>query len=258
VTARSMRLLGGVVWLELLRRRDLGLLLTFTGILCLGVLGARLYGVEHPETGTFLLNLGLNWAWLGSHVLTVLLAARQLPQEIEQRTLHTLLARPVSRVELVLSKWLASALGGIVVFSLLLIPGWIIPPHLEPYSGPTLLQALFAVTFSLSLVAALAVASSLWFPRAVAAVIPLLIFLFGGKMVAWAEAWSVGRGALGAAVRWGVACIPDCSKFNLLTRYTDGLGPAAGLDLIGLAAYAVVFAGFFLTTSCARFERMRI
>jgi hypothetical protein len=120
------------------------------------------------------------------------------------------------------------------------------------------LQALFAVTFSLSLVAALAVASSLWFPRAVAAVIPLLIFLFGGKMVAWAEAWSVGRGALGAAVRWGVACIPDCSKFNLLTRYTDGLGPAAGLDLIGLAAYAVVFAGFFLTTSCARFERMRI
>jgi ABC-type transport system involved in multi-copper enzyme maturation permease subunit len=258
MTPRSMRLLGGVVWLELLRRRDLGLLLTFTGILCLGVLGARLYGVENPQTGTFLLNLGLSWAWLGAHVLTVLLAARQLPQEIEQRTLHTLLARPVSRVELVLSKWLASALGGIAIFTLLLLPGWIVPPHLESYSVQTLLQALFAVVFSLSMVAALAVASSLWFPRAVAAVIPLLLFLFGGKMVAWAEAWSVGRGLSGDVVRWAVACIPDCSKFNLLTRYTDGLGPAPALDLVGLTAYGLIFAGFFMAISCLRFERMRI
>ena len=255
---RAISLLCRVVWLELFRRKDLGIFLLFTAILTLLVLGARAVGVDQPETGTFLLNLGLGWAWTGAHLLTLLLAARQFPQELEQRTLHTLLSRPLDRADLVLAKWLASALGGLAVFGLLLIPGWLAPPHLENYATGTLFQALGAAVFSLALASALAVAASLFLSRALAAVLPVMLLFFSGKIVAAGDAWSSGREGLAALPSRLLAYLPDLSRFNLFTRYTDGLPPASAGEFAGLAAYAAVFSVFLLSAACARFHRLRL
>jgi hypothetical protein len=253
-----MPLLGRVVALELLRRRDLGLLLAATAVLTLLVLGARLTGVENPETGTFLLNLSLGWSWTGTFLLTVLLAGRQLPQEIEQRTLHTLLARPVSRAQVVLAKWGASTLCGWFVFAALLIPGWLTPPHLEAYHPGLFAQALLAAAVGLAWVAAIALALSVLLPRALAGTLAVLLVFFSGQVHGGVHAWAEGRGFPGRLAAWLVAYLPDPGRCNLFTRYTDGLPPAGAGEFLGLLATATLGIAFFLVLALARFQRLRI
>lgn len=93
-----------VAWLELLRRKELYVL----GILMAGILGA-LFSVNVYGLGGavgHIKELGLLLAWIISWVLAVNVTARQIPQEELRGTLFPLLAKPVTRAEFLLGKWL--------------------------------------------------------------------------------------------------------------------------------------------------------
>ena len=75
-------------------------------------------------------------------LLTLFLAARQIPDEIEHRTIYPLLARPLSRDVYILGKWVACTLVGLAVFAALFVLGWLPVPKMEPYSGALLGQVI--------------------------------------------------------------------------------------------------------------------
>lgn len=220
--------------LELWRRQDVWILTLLMGVFTVIALGARFTGEATPATGTFMLNLGMSLAVMFSHGLTVLLAARQFPTEIENRTLYPLLAKPLTRDHLLLGKWLACSLGGIATFLAFHMIALLVSPPAEPYAAGMHLQHVLAQFVSIPWAAALAIALSLCLPRALALVTSLLLVFGGEALFRWLENRVFAAHAL-----------PRFGAMNLATRVTDGIAPLGGAALFTMLGY-----GLFWTTLC--------
>jgi len=232
--------------LEMRRRKDLSVLGLFTGLFLLFLAVVRVVGIEHPAAGTFLLNLGLALATGGSLLMTLIATARQLPDEMEQRTLYPLLARPVYRADVLLGKWTAGVLTGLVVFGVLVVPALLLIPRLEYYAGGTLLQLLLLHPVALAMAAAIGLLCSLIMPR-----LPGLCS---------AIALTFCAGGLLRLSRHFVPfyALPDPGRINLAMRYTDGIGPLSGGAFGWLLFYGTLWTVLLLAAAMAVFQRRRL
>jgi ABC-type transport system involved in multi-copper enzyme maturation permease subunit len=235
-------LIARAVFIELVRKRAMHVVMLIAALFVAGATIARAVGIENPATGTFLLNLGLSLAYWCAHILTLLLAAGQFPDEIENRTLYPLLAKPVSRGTVLFGKWLACAAAGCGIFISLGFVSWIAAPKMESYDAVLAVQTFLLIPFSIALLAALAILFSFVWTKGVSLVI-LGILFFAGDHIAR---------LLG---RWPAAYIPDFSKLDLITRCTDGIGPVSFRQFVGLILYAVILAASSLALASRLFER---
>jgi ABC-type transport system involved in multi-copper enzyme maturation permease subunit len=248
------KLIARAVFLELLRKRDLYVVFLLMGVFVIGALFVNIVGIENAATATFLLNLGLTLAYYAAHILTLLLAARQLPNEIENRTLYPLLAKPVERRTVLLGKWAACSLAGIGVFLALGLVGVLPVPRRETFDNLLLMQAFVLIPCSLALLSALAIALSLLFTRGITLLILGLLLALGGQWTGIVE-HTVPGDAARRAVHLLLLYVPDFSRFNLITRYTDGIGALAGGEWLGMILYAVIFTAAALALAARTFER---
>ncbi len=110
--------LAGVVIKELYRRKDFYVLLILTALMTL-VLGFANFFNE-DKIVRYLKEICLLLIWISALVITIGTAARQIPAERENRTIFPLLAKPVTRGQVVLGKflgcWLACGLALIVFY----------------------------------------------------------------------------------------------------------------------------------------------
>lgn len=105
--------IAGVVILEMIRRKDVYVLLFLTTLITLILASVDLFG--DPKIVRYLREICLTLIWISSIIISITTAARQIPAEKESRTLFPLLAKPVTRGQVVLGKflgcWLACALS---------------------------------------------------------------------------------------------------------------------------------------------------
>lgn len=97
---------AGVVWMEMLRRKDIYVLIILLTTLLLGLLSVDIFGLQ--GVAAYVKDMGLLFTWLFGWILAVLVSARQLPAEEKQGTILTLLAKPITRAELIAGKWLGA------------------------------------------------------------------------------------------------------------------------------------------------------
>ena len=104
--------LSQVVIKELYRRKDFYVLFVMTVVVTLVMASANFF--DDDKIVRFLKEICLWLIWVSTIVVAVTTAARQIPAEKENRTIFPLLAKPVSRGEVVLGKflgcWLACGL----------------------------------------------------------------------------------------------------------------------------------------------------
>lgn len=251
---QAMALVGRGVAIELLRRKDVYVLSILMGLYLLAVLAFSLVGIQNAATATFLLNLGLTLAWGCAHLLTLLLAARQVPDDIENRTIHPLLAKPVERTTYLLGKWAACTLSGLAVFLVLGGLAWALVPRMESYNAGMLVQTILLQAVSLALLTAAAQFLSLLAPKGVTIVVCGLHVAFGDKLLGFLEARLSGvlpRGLL----EWVVAYVPDFTRFNTITRYTDGIVPLSLGQFGGLVLEGAVMTALLLLAGAHLFRR---
>lgn len=229
--------------IDALRRRDLSVVAIFMLALLILLAAARVVGLERPAAGTFLLNLALTLATFGAHLIALLISARQLPEEWENRTLYPLLARPVARGTVVLGKWTGATIMGTGLFFGLLIPVWILVPQLEFYDPRTLAQLIALQPLALMCSAAIPILCTLYLPRALAVATALVVVFGTGHLVRWAERFPA------------IYLLPNPLRLNLVLRYTDGIGPLPAGQFIGLALAAILWTSAILIQSILRFER---
>ena len=251
---RSTALIGRGVFIELIRRKDVYVLLFLMMVFLIGVSAIRMVGIEQAATGTFLLNLGMSLAFYAAHILTLLLMARQIPDEMEHRTLYPLLAKPVERDVLLLAKWLACAVCGAGVLGVLMLLGWLPVPRLEVYHPGTGAQMLTLLPVSLALLAGITLCLSLLVPQGVTLVISGGLFFAGPHLLALVRRVAADQAVWQPAV-WLSGYLPDFGKLNLITRYTDGIAPLGMGEFTGLLAYGALFTALSLALSAALFRR---
>ncbi|HSU55950.1 MAG TPA: ABC transporter permease [Candidatus Dormibacteraeota bacterium] len=110
--------LSGVVVKELYRRKDFYVLLVLTALITL-LLGSVQF-FHDDKIIRYLKEIALLLIWISGLVIAVGTTARQIPAERENRTIFPLLAKPVTRAQVVIGKfagcWFASGLALIVFY----------------------------------------------------------------------------------------------------------------------------------------------
>lgn len=94
------------VWLETLRRKDVYLLAVFALAALAVLMGLNVFGMRNLVG--YIKETGLLLVWLFAWILAVAVGVRQLPGEELSGTVFSLLAKPVTRLELVAGKWLGT------------------------------------------------------------------------------------------------------------------------------------------------------
>ncbi len=148
-----------IVWIEMLRRKDIYVLLILLGALLFMLVSLNIFGLGNVVG--FVKDAGLLASWLFGWILTVNCASRQLPAEESRGTILPLLAKPIKRVELIVGKWLgawmvvSAAVSCFYLLTVLILWG---------YGGSfdllTLAQALVLHVMALGIIAAIAIALS--------------------------------------------------------------------------------------------------
>lgn len=126
--------LARVVWLDVLRRKDFYVLLILLAILLVALLSMNVFGLG--GVAAYVADIGLLLSWVFSWVLAISIGCRLLPQEESRGTIFGLLAKPVTRLDVILGKWLgawsvvstATALFYLLVFGVTMLRGWRVPP----------------------------------------------------------------------------------------------------------------------------------
>lgn len=101
---RNAQAIAGVVMLELYRRKDFYVLFVLTALVTLVLGSVNFFG--EAKVARYIKEICLLLIWVSSLVIAITTAARQIPAERESRTLFPLLAKPVTRSQLLLGKLL--------------------------------------------------------------------------------------------------------------------------------------------------------
>src|SRR5215472_18403420 len=154
--------LSEIVIKELYRRKDFYVLFVLTALITLVLAFANLF--SDPRIVRYLKEVVLLLIWISALVIAIVTTARQLPAEKENRTIFPLLAKPVSRGQVIVGKflgcWLACGIA-LAVFYFFFVVVCSSREHLWPLA--LYFKGFWLQWVMLGIVAALALLGSLVF-----------------------------------------------------------------------------------------------
>jgi ABC-type transport system involved in multi-copper enzyme maturation permease subunit len=153
---------AGVVIKELYRRKDFYVLFILTIVICLVMASVNIF--NDNQIVRYLKELCLLLIWISSLVIAITTTARQIPAEREQRTLLPLLAKPLSRTQLIFGKFLGCWLAcGLVLVCFYTFFGALAASREHAWPLLNYFQAAFLHWVMLGVVVALTLLGSLVF-----------------------------------------------------------------------------------------------
>jgi ABC-type transport system involved in multi-copper enzyme maturation permease subunit len=154
--------LAGIVIKEMYRRKDFYVLFVLTALL---TIAAGTINFFHDEKIVrYLKDVCLFLIWVCALIIALTTTARQIPAEREQRTIFPLLAKPVSRGQVILGKflgcWLATAAALLMFYVFFAV---IIGSREQSWPLNIYLQAFWMQLVMLGVVIALSLLGSIYF-----------------------------------------------------------------------------------------------
>ncbi len=154
--------IAGVVIKELYRRKDFYVLFVMTAVITLAMGSVRFF--NDPKIALYLKDLCLLLIWISALVIAIATTARQIPAEREARTIFPLLAKPVTRWQVILGKFLGCwAACGIALVVFYLFFGLVSASREQAWHATIFLQGMWLQWSMLAIVIALCLLGSVVF-----------------------------------------------------------------------------------------------
>lgn len=240
------------VWIQAVRRNEIYVIAILLGLYAVGALVMRLIGIGSAQSARFITDLGLQLGSMLSSLLVILMGARQLAMELELRTIHPVLAKPVTRTQVLLGKSLPTWLTGVAAMTLFAVATLAVTPRLPYQRAGVMAQVFLLKSGSLAMLTALVFWLSLRLPLAVAALVAGLLYFLGAPFA------NMAAHAAGAWAAPLAGCVPDFALLHQFNRYVDGGAPLSLSALAGYFAYAALWTAIFTALAVRRFARMRL
>jgi len=244
------RVIARMVLKEIFRKKDFYVALILMAAILFYASQMHFYDVS--KITRYLMELGLLLIFLFSVILTVSLAARQYPSEIQSRTAYVLLARPVSRFQFILGKFWGSLLAGCASFTIFYILFLVLVTAKAGALPPLVLAAQAYYLFLLCLMTVAAMASAFSYFLTVSANVTLSITLYvlistygAGLKKASEPLFWLSRG-IGEGLYY---LLPHFEFFDLRQRFIHEWPPLSAGLLLLLTFYALAYTAFFLVLS---------
>jgi ABC-type transport system involved in multi-copper enzyme maturation permease subunit len=253
---RKVFAIAGVVIKEIYRRKDFYVLFVLVALITLMLGGASLFSADNVVRS--IREICLLLIWISALVIAITTTARQIPAERENRTIFPLLAKPVSRGQVIVGKflgcWLATGVALLVFYIFL---GVVSAAHEHQLPVLNYFQAMFLQWVMLGVVVAMALLGSIVFAApssngTICLVVVVGILLLGGHLNTVAlRQTPVSRDILYTIYY----LIPHLEWFDVRNLIIHAQGTVAWVDC-GLATiYAAVYAAFFLFAAWTLFRR---
>jgi len=240
---RNIAILGKGVLREFLRRKDFYLIFALQIVMILYVATIS-FGGERGF-GRYFKEIGISLAYIFSVIIAVIFASRQIPQEIESKTIYPILAHPVSRTEFILGKFAGVFLIAAMSFTLFyatFIASFLLRGDL---STPPLLflEGYVLHLFLLSFFTSLTILLSLFLSTAANSGVSLIVYF--------------GTNWFGASIP-GSLYLPHPELFDIKEKiiHTWDIVPAWVVLFLGI--YAALYTAFFLVSASAVFKRRNL
>jgi ABC-type transport system involved in multi-copper enzyme maturation permease subunit len=189
-------------------------------------------------------------------IITVLVSARQLPYEIEHRTLYPMLAKPLGRFQFLVGKFMGiMAMATITLLIFFAVAGLVFIMFGIPLKG-VFFQSVYFRWMSLFVISSMTLFLSLVFTHAANVTICLLLTM-GASMFARTLVLvhnSVGplHQKLVTAAYW---IFPHLDVFDLSKRVVQGWPPVPAWTAGAITLYAFIYTAIFLSLAYLRFRR---
>lgn len=247
----------GVV-LESVRRKDLWVvaILGFLIMMAAGTLG--FFGMQGLQV--FVKDLGVSVLSMFGTIVAIVTASRMMPDEIKQKTLYPLLARPISRFDLIFGKFIGAVLVSCIAFLMLAALTGVALLSFHVAFEPIMLQYLLCKMMGLVVICALAVAMSAYMTPAAAATMTF-IFAFGSSMITRGMMMAYAGASPGAkpVIKFFTAVFPQFTLFDLGGRAANiNWAPVPVWVVLFLFGYMVFYTGGFLSLAWLKFRKQAI
>jgi ABC-type transport system involved in multi-copper enzyme maturation permease subunit len=247
---------AGVVIKEMYRRKDFYVLLILTVVIT--ILMGSINFFDDDKIARYLKEVCLLLIWVSSLVIAISTIARQLPMEKESRTIFPLLAKPISRAQLVTGKflgcWLACGLALLCFYVFFGCLSFSRERHwflLNYFQAATLHWAMLAIIIGMALLGSLVFAA----PSSNGTICFVLvagILLIGGYL----NRVAIGTTEPGRSFVYTIYyVIPHLEIFNVQERMVHDW-PLIEWKYYALAIlYAAAYSAVFVFFSCRLFRR---
>lgn len=248
--------LATIVIKELYRRKDFYVMFVLTAVLTLAALSVNFF--DDKKIIRYVKDLCLLLIWLATLLIAIVTTARQLPAERENRTIFPLLAKPVSRGQIIVGKflgcWLATGLTLLVFYGFFVLVTSLREPHLQwlAYAKAMLLHWMM-----LAIVIALTLLGSVVFSAVSANATICLIAVFGILFVGEHLAKLAMRQAepMRTVTYAAFYCIPHIELFDVRRQVVNDQAMPGMVDC-GLASlYAAAYTAALLYAAWLIFRR---
>jgi Cu-processing system permease protein len=266
VSLRTVVRVAGAVFRESARDR---VLYTLAGFAVLLITASLLLGqLTAGQELKIVKDLGLAAMSLFGVFIAVFIGIGLVSREVDRRTVHALLAKPVRRSELVVGKYAGLlltlivnlAVMAVVFYAVLAVLAWGEPMEARraweaPAADPHLLVAMFLIFVELALVTALALFFSTFASPVVAAAFTVALFVAGHLSADLQRLDDAGVSPAAAAVASGLYhVLPDFALFDVKAAVVHGT-PVPPSRVTLAVGYAALYAGGLLFGSVLIFSR---
>ncbi|HEX7577075.1 MAG TPA: ABC transporter permease subunit [Verrucomicrobiae bacterium] len=251
---------AGVVIKELYRRKDFYVLFILTIVICLVMASVNIF--NDNQIIRYLKELCLRLIWVSSLVIAITTTARQIPAEREQRTLLPLLAKPLSRTQLIFGKFLGCWLAcGLVLVCFYAFFGALAASREHAWPLLNYLQAAFLHWLMLGVVVALSLLGSLVFAApssnsTICFVIVMAILCVGRYL----DLVALSQAEPGRSIIYGIYfASPHLEVPFEMRNLIVHDWPLIDWKFIGLdALYLLAYTAAFLVAACLVFRRKSV
>jgi ABC-type transport system involved in multi-copper enzyme maturation permease subunit len=221
------------------------------------VIGAAVLvaSLSYVEGERIIQDVGLGAIRLFSLGIAVFVGIGLIHGEVERRTIYTILAKPVSRTEFLLGKFLGLVLTVWLQLVFMTIAFLIVCHGAGANVDGGHAAALFLVGMELTVIVAVATLFSSFSSPMLAALFTLGIYALGHlsrDLLALGQQADVA--AVATASRWIYRVLPDLESFNLTIQAVHGL-PIAAEEVILPMLYGIGYATILLSAASMIFGR---
>lgn len=155
----KVRTIAYIVWLEMIRKKDAYVLLILLGALLCVLVSLNVFGLGGMVR--YIKDVGLMMAWGFSWLLASAVSSRQIPQEEKSGTIYPLLAKPLSRFEFIVGKWIgtwtAACFATLMFYTLIML---VTAAKGGIFSMPSIIQGFILHCFALGIMTAIGILCS--------------------------------------------------------------------------------------------------
>ncbi|MCS6775235.1 MAG: ABC transporter permease subunit [Chloroherpetonaceae bacterium] len=242
--------------LETVRRRELYVLLILVVVMTVAARAFTVFGVTGLEM--FVKDMAFTGVGMFSTIIGVLIAARQLPEEIQRRTIYPMLARPITRWQFLVAKFLAAWSSAYLCFLVLNLAALLLLLALRIPVRLIFVQHLVLKAFAFSWLSGFTICLTIYMSPGAAATVAMLLSFGSGVFARAFTMTYVGHPLLNIPVNIVYALLPHYSLFDLTAKVVYDWDPIHPAVMLFLMLYGVGIGLFWLYVGWRRFQTQPI